>query len=93
MSHPNIATLFGFFINETKSAFLYEYCSRGTLKKLLNNSELELDWVFRVSFAIDVAEGMSFLHSKKIVHGRLKPAACIVNEKWTVKIKGAELCR
>jgi serine/threonine protein kinase len=75
-------------MGETESAFLHEYCSRGTLHEVLNNDEMELDWVFRLSFAVDAAQGMSYLHRQKITHGRLTTTACIINEQWTLKIKG-----
>ena len=89
MSHRNVATFIGCLLSESRAAFLHEYCSRGTLEDVLSNTELELDWVFKLSFALDAAEGMSYLHSRKIVHGRLSTTTCTVNEQWTLKIKGS----
>ena len=71
-------------------AFLYEHCSRGSLEDIFSNPELELDWVFRLSFALDAAEGMMYLHNKRIIHGRVSTATCIVNEQWTLKLKGID---
>ncbi len=88
MSHPNVAMLYGCLLSESRAAFLHEYCSRGTLQDVLNNSDLELDWVFKLSFALDAAEGMAYLHSRRVVHGRLSASTCSVNEQWTLKIKG-----
>ena len=88
ISHPNIAMLYGCLVGEAESAFLHEYCSRGTLREVLRIEEVELDWVFRLSFALDAAQGMSFLHERKIAHGRLTTNACIISEQWVLKIKG-----
>ena len=89
ISHPNVALFYGCLVSDSYgAAFLHEHCSRGTLKEVLENTELELDWVFRLSFALDAAGGMAYLHSKKITHGRLSTTTCIITEKWTLKIKG-----
>lgn len=88
MVHPNVAVMYGCLVGNTNPAFLHAYCSRGTLKDVLNNKELELDWIFSLSFGLDAAEGMSYLHSKRIIHGRLSTSACMINEQWTLKIKG-----
>lgn len=88
MSHPNVAVLYGCLLTETEAAFLHEYCSRGTLHDILNSTELELDWVFRLSFALDAAHGMSYLHERRVTHGRLDTTTCIINEQWLLKIKG-----
>lgn len=91
LAHPNVAVLYGCLVGETKSAFLHAYSSRGTLHNVLNNTELQLDWVFSLSFGLDAAEAMTYLHSRKIIHGRLKTTTCIINEQWTLKIKGIEV--
>jgi len=88
LSHPNVAKLYGCFVGESKSALLYAYCSRGSLEEVLDNSDLQLDWVFSLSFGLDAAEGMAYLHNRKIVHGRLTTSSCIINEQWTLQIKG-----
>ena len=92
MVHPNVAILYGCLVGEANAAFLHAYCSRGTLEDVLNNKELELDWIFSLSFGLDAAEGMSYLHSKRIIHGRLSTSACMINEQWTLKIKGIFVC-
>ncbi|KAJ8306224.1 hypothetical protein KUTeg_016769 [Tegillarca granosa] len=40
----------------------------------------------RFSFATDIARGMTYLHSHKMYHGRLKSNNCVVDDRWTVKI-------
>jgi serine/threonine protein kinase len=36
--------------------------------------------------AMDVAEGMTYLHSKRIIHRDLKSFNLLVDEQWTVKV-------
>lgn len=88
LEHPNICPFVGCILDVSTAALLYEFCSRGSLKDVLYNSSIELDWLFRLSFAIDAAKGMAFLHSKKIVHGHLKSKICVIDEHWTLKITG-----
>ena len=91
LHHHNVAVFIGCLLDMKKPAFIYEYCFRGTLKKLLEDSEVDLDWIFKLSFLLDIAEGMRYLHSRKVVHGRLSTACCLINDQWSVKIQGMRL--
>ncbi|KAM3219643.1 serine/threonine-protein kinase STY8-like [Capsicum annuum] len=65
-----------------------EYVSGGTLRShLLKNSiikRLSLDSV--IQLALDVARGLSYLHSKKIVHRDVKTTNLVVDKKGRIKI-------
>jgi serine/threonine protein kinase len=39
-----------------------------------------------IKMAMDVAEGMAYLHSKNIIHRDLKSHNLLVDESWTVKV-------
>ena len=71
-----------------KIVILTEYCPKGSLNDVLQNSEIHLNWGFRFSFAGDIARGMAYLHSKGIFHGRLKSTNCLINNRWVLKISG-----
>ena len=92
LKHKNICPFYGCLFAGVKSALLYKYFSRGTLEHLLLNSEIDFQCVFRMSFALDVARGMEYLHSKRIIHGRLETRACVVDENWVVKLRGEYVC-
>jgi serine/threonine protein kinase len=50
-----------------------EFCSQGTIFDLLHKKKFALiDWNTRKRMAIEIAEGMNFLHSRKILHRDLK---------------------
>lgn len=44
--------------------------------------------MYRHYFARDIARAMSYLHSKKIVHGRLSSRTCVLDEDWVIKVTG-----
>ena len=74
--------------NHLVSAVMYEYCVRGSLQDLILDPSFRMNKLFRNSFAINVASGLEYLHSRKIVHGRLKSTSCIIDKHWTVRISG-----
>uniref|UniRef100_H2Z205 Guanylate cyclase n=1 Tax=Ciona savignyi TaxID=51511 RepID=H2Z205_CIOSA len=66
---------------------LTEYCPKGSLKDILQNEEIHLDWMFKFSLMNDIVKGMSFLHSSPIhSHGNLKSSNCVVDSRFVLKI-------
>jgi len=60
------------------------------LMKISNSNNLYAS-CFRFSFEGDIARGMHYLHSKKVIHGRLKANNCVVDDRWTVKVTGRKI--
>ncbi|CAI9087269.1 OLC1v1021303C1 [Oldenlandia corymbosa var. corymbosa] len=70
---------------KSDSCLVSEYLGDGTLASYLNNhQELQLDVL--IQFALDVARGLSYLHSKKIVHGDIKLDNLLLDNETRVKI-------
>ena len=69
-------------------AVVMEYCPKGSLRDVLCNREIPLNWGFRFSFISDIARGLAYLHNKRIYHTRLKSTNCLIDNRWTVKITG-----
>lgn len=42
----------------------------------------------RLSFATDIARGMSYLHQHRLFHGRLHSRNCVIDDRWVCKISG-----
>ena len=40
------------------------------------------------SFAMDILNGVSYLHSRHLIHGRLTSSNCLVDQRLTIKITG-----
>uniref|UniRef100_A0A672L7D6 guanylate cyclase n=1 Tax=Sinocyclocheilus grahami TaxID=75366 RepID=A0A672L7D6_SINGR len=54
---------------------------------VLRNSEIELDWMFKLSFAYDI--GMEYIHKSSLKsHGNLKPSMCLVDSRLQIKLSG-----
>uniref|UniRef100_A0A7N0TMT3 Protein kinase domain-containing protein n=1 Tax=Kalanchoe fedtschenkoi TaxID=63787 RepID=A0A7N0TMT3_KALFE len=64
-----------------------EYLNGGTLKNyLIRNRRKKLPFKVVVQLALDLARGLSYLHSKKIVHRDVKTENMLLNAQRTLKI-------
>ncbi|XP_069611163.1 guanylate cyclase 2G-like [Ranitomeya imitator] len=92
LKHENLNTFFGVCIEPPNVCVVTQYCKKGSLKDVLHNTDIELDWVFKLSFAHDIVNGMGFLHSSPLdSHGNLKPTNCLVDSRMQVKLSGFAL--
>ncbi|XP_011872012.1 PREDICTED: atrial natriuretic peptide receptor 1 isoform X2 [Vollenhovia emeryi] len=66
---------------------LTEYCPRGSLKDVLENEAIKLDWNFRMSLIHDIVKGMSYLHASEVsTHGKLHSCNCLIDGRFVLKI-------
>mmetsp|Transcript_32437 Transcript_32437/g.97762 ORF Transcript_32437/g.97762 Transcript_32437/m.97762 type:complete len:300 (-) Transcript_32437:1295-2194(-) len=68
--------------------FVTEFCSRGSLRDILDDPKQDIDVDQASRFALHAARGMLFLHSRSPprMHRDLKAANLLVSEDWTVKL-------
>lgn len=89
MDHLNLCKFIGAIVKDPNNlAIISEYCPKGSLNDVLQNEDIPLNWGFRFSFATDIARGMTYLHSKRVYHGRLTSSNCVIDDRWVVKISG-----
>ncbi|XP_041124875.1 guanylate cyclase 2G-like [Polyodon spathula] len=89
LRHENLVYFIGACIEPPNICILTQYCSKGSLKDVLSNTDIELDWMFKLSFAYDIVNGMVFIHNSNLrSHGNLKPTTCLVNSRLQVKLTG-----
>ena len=71
LDHPSIVKLYGVCISDNRKFMIVEYYPRGSLDKLIYNCKIgkeSLTLAQKLSILVDVATGMSYLHSQQIVH-------------------------
>ncbi|KAL1788700.1 guanylate cyclase 2G-like [Sigmodon hispidus] len=89
LKHENIIPFFGVCTEPPHICIVTQYCRKGSLKDVLGNSDHEMDWIFKLSFAYDIVNGMLFLHGSPLKsHGNLKPSNCLVDGRMQVKLSG-----
>ncbi|XP_054975138.1 guanylate cyclase 2G-like [Sorex araneus] len=88
LRHENIVHFLGVCLEPPNICIVTQYCKKGSLKDVLRNSD-EMDWIFKLSFAYDIVQGMLFLHGSPLgSHGNLKPSNCLVDGRLQVKLSG-----
>ncbi|KAJ7778212.1 kinase-like domain-containing protein [Mycena metata] len=69
LSHPNVLPFFGLYYLERRLCLVSPWMENGHVLQFLRNAPPDTD---RVSLMLDVATGLEYLHSKRVVHGDLK---------------------
>ncbi len=84
LRHPNVLQLFGCSLTAQAIWIVSELCSLGSLRQLLDDRERDLSLEARLSLALQVAEGMAYLHAQDppIIHRDLKSHNIFVHETF-----------
>mmetsp|Transcript_5366 Transcript_5366/g.10361 ORF Transcript_5366/g.10361 Transcript_5366/m.10361 type:complete len:1057 (-) Transcript_5366:108-3278(-) len=84
LRHPNVLQLFGCSLTAQAIWIVSELCSLGSLRQLLDDKEFPLSMETRLSMALQVAEGMTYLHNQDppIIHRDLKSHNIFVHETF-----------
>ncbi|MCL7021630.1 hypothetical protein MKW94_026876 [Papaver nudicaule] len=95
LRHPNVLLFMGAATSPHHLCIITEFLPRGSLFQLLRRDTPTLDWKRRVQMALDVAQGMNYLHrhDPPIIHRDLKSSNLLVGRNWTVKIGDFGLSR
>ncbi|KAJ3037814.1 hypothetical protein HDV00_001315 [Rhizophlyctis rosea] len=99
--HPNVVQFMGCTIHEQKLYLVTEFVPGGNLKQFIASTYVPLTsksgsdprtpeeclpWRLRVSFAIDTARALVYLHAKKFIHRDLKADNLLLTENLRIKI-------
>ncbi|XP_053729118.1 LIM domain kinase 1a isoform X1 [Synchiropus splendidus] len=93
LDHPNVLKFIGVLYKDKRLNFITEYIKGGTLREIIKKMDCSYPWNQRVSFAKDIAAGMSYLHSMNIIHRDLNSHNCLVRENNTVVVADFGLAR
>lgn len=87
MLHENVTRFFGLTWSNANRVFMIrEDCERGTLKTILWSENYQANEAMKIAVSKEIANGMAYLHSHRIVHGTLNLSCCLVDSRWTVKV-------
>lgn len=59
LSHEHLTRFEGACIDNMRTCILTEYCPKGSLRDILLNRDLSLDWMFKYSLMNDLIKGKS----------------------------------
>ncbi|KAG5844755.1 hypothetical protein ANANG_G00165920 [Anguilla anguilla] len=93
LDHPNVLKFIGVLYKDKRLNFIAEYIKGGTLREIIKKMDSKYPWKQRVSFAKDIAAGMTYLHSMNIIHRDLNSHNCLVRENNSVVVADFGLSR
>ncbi|XP_012566685.2 atrial natriuretic peptide receptor 1 isoform X1 [Hydra vulgaris] len=87
LEHSNLAKIIGVTIQTPYICIVQNYYKKGSLYDVLLNEDIQLDWVFKNTFLLDIVNGMCALHESPIkLHGHLTSKNCLINHRWVLQI-------
>jgi mitogen-activated protein kinase kinase kinase len=72
VDHPNVVSYYGIEVHRDRVYMFMEFCSGGSLANLLEHGRIEDEQVIMV-YALQLLEGLAYLHDLKIAHRDIKP--------------------
>ncbi|KAI3509114.1 hypothetical protein L1887_24140 [Cichorium endivia] len=88
--HKNVVALVGFCYEQGEQMLVYEYISNGTLKdNLSGKTGIRLDWIKRLTIALDSAKGLTYLHelaNPPIIHRDIKSNNILLDDHLIAKV-------
>ena len=88
LRHPCIVLFMGTCSQGREMSIVTEFIERGSLREVLSNENIVLEWNVLLNMAMDAAKGMNYLHtySPPIIHRDLKSYNLLVDTNFRVKV-------
>ncbi|KAF2154580.1 MAP kinase [Myriangium duriaei CBS 260.36] len=84
LDHPNVVSYYGIEPHRDKVYIFMEYCSGGSLAGLLEHGRIEDETVIQV-YALQMLEGLAYLHEARVVHRDIKPENILLDHNGVIK--------
>ncbi|SCU77871.1 LANO_0A01486g1_1 [Lachancea nothofagi CBS 11611] len=84
LNHPNVVQYYGVEVHRDKVNLFMEYCEGGSLAQLLEHGRIEDEMVTQV-YALQMLEGLAYLHQSSVVHRDIKPENILLDFNGVIK--------
>jgi len=73
----------------SEACIISQYCSRKSLKELLENHDMKMELKFKFSLIWDLLSGLNYLHHSDLqFHGNLKSTNCLLDSRFVLRLSG-----
>ncbi|EXB54650.1 Protein kinase 2B [Morus notabilis] len=96
LRHKNLVKLIGYCSESDNRLLVYEYMPKGSLENHLFRKGVQpISWNLRMNIAIDVARGLSFLHSldANVIYRDLKASNILLDSDFSARLSDFGLAR
>ncbi|KAH7023140.1 hypothetical protein EDB80DRAFT_31175 [Ilyonectria destructans] len=84
LDHPNVVSYYGIEVHRDRVYIFMEFCSGGSLSNLLEHGRIEDEQVIMV-YALQLLEGLVYLHESGIAHRDIKPENILLDHNGIIK--------
>ncbi|KAL6869859.1 Suppressor of Sensor Kinase (SLN1) [Amphichorda felina] len=84
LDHPNVVSYYGIEVHRDRVYIFMEFCSGGSLANLLEHGRIEDEQVIMV-YALQLLEGLMYLHESGIAHRDIKPENILLDHNGIIK--------
>ena len=86
MRHPNIVLYMGTTIDKNNVCLITEYLPKGSLYNYLYIDKKQFTEKQKINIALQMAIGIQYIHSRKILHCDLKSSNVLLDENFKIKL-------